>query len=102
VKGRGFAWAGRTTAVALPGVGNLVPPEPVPEGYRSQGRARVAAGGADRPVGYLIGEPVAGALHSEQVSVHPDFARRRIGGALLAYAAELGLDRWPRVCMRGA
>ncbi|MFF5496760.1 GNAT family N-acetyltransferase [Streptomyces aquilus] len=121
------------------------------EGYRDQGRAWVAADDADRPVGYLIGEPVDGALHIEQVSVHPDVARRRIGAALIAYAAErageedltgltlttfadvpwnapyyrrlgfrvlgaaeltpglrriraheaeLGLDRWPRVCMR--
>ncbi|RSN79263.1 hypothetical protein DMH26_38605, partial [Streptomyces sp. WAC 05379] len=103
------------------------------------------------PVAYLICEPVDGALHIEQVSVHPDAARRGVGRALLAYAAdrareeglagltlttftevpwnapyyarlgfrtleeaeltpglrkiraheaELGLDRWPRVCMR--
>ncbi|MBE8476800.1 GNAT family N-acetyltransferase [Streptomyces justiciae] len=121
------------------------------EGYRRQGRAWVAVGGEGRPVGYLVGEPVDGALHIVQVSVHPDFAHRRIGEALLAYAAErareegltgltlttfaevpwnapyyerlgfrvlgaaeltpglrkiraheaeLGLDRWPRVCMR--
>jgi len=121
------------------------------EGYRRQGRAWVAAGGDNRPVAYLIGEPVDAALHIEQVSVHPDFAHRRIGEALLAYAAErareegltgltlttfaevpwnapyyerlgfrvlaaaeltpglrkiraheaeLGLDQWPRVCMR--
>ncbi|AZP21237.1 N-acetyltransferase [Streptomyces aquilus] len=126
-------------------------PVDVLEGYRSQGRAWVAVGDEDRPVGYLIGEPVDGALHVEQVSVHPDFAHRRIGEALLAHAAErardegltgltlttftevpwnapyyerlgfrvlgeaeltpglrkiraheaeLGLDRWPRVCMR--
>ncbi|MDT7840235.1 GNAT family N-acetyltransferase [Streptomyces justiciae] len=120
-------------------------------GYRRQGRAWVAVGGEGCPVAYLVGEPVDGALHIEQVSVHPDFAHRRIGEALLAYAAErareegltgltlttfaevpwnapyyerlgfrvlgaaeltpglrkiraheaeLGLDRWPRVCMR--
>jgi GNAT superfamily N-acetyltransferase len=102
-------------------------------------------------VGYLIGEPVDGALHVEQVSVHPGFSRRGVGRTLLAYAAdrardegltaltlttftevpwnapyytrlgfrvldeaeltpglrriraheaELGLDAWPRVCMR--
>lgn len=121
------------------------------EGYRRAGRAWVAADGEDRPVAYLICEPVDGALHIEQVSVHPDFARRRIGESLLARAADrareegltaltlttftevpwnapyyerlgfrvldateltpglrkiraheadLGLDRWPRVCMR--
>ena len=124
------------------------------EHYRRAGRAWVACDDgdvSDRPVGYLICEPVDGALHIEQVSVHPDRAHRRIGRALLAYAAdrareegltaltlttftdvpwnapyyerlgfhvldeagltpglrkirsheaELGLDRWPRVCMR--
>ncbi|MFF7452342.1 MULTISPECIES: GNAT family N-acetyltransferase [unclassified Streptomyces] len=121
------------------------------ERYRRAGRAWVAAGEGARPVGYLIAEPVDGALHVEQVSVHPDLARRGIGRTLLSYAderaredglsgltlttftgvpwnapyyerlgfrvlgeaeltpglrrirareAELGLDRWPRVCMR--
>lgn len=122
------------------------------ERHRRAGRAWVACtGDEDRPVGYLIGEPVDGALHVEQVSVHPDFSRRGVGRTLLAYAAdrahdegltaltlttftevpwnapyytrlgfraldeaeltpglrriraheaELGLDAWPRVCMR--
>ncbi|MDF3141347.1 MULTISPECIES: GNAT family N-acetyltransferase [unclassified Streptomyces] len=121
------------------------------EHYRRAGRAWVACDDGDRPVGYLICEPVDGALHIEQVSVHPDCAHRRLGRTLLAYAAdrareegltaltlttftevpwnapyyerlgfrvldeaeltpglrkiraheaELGLDRWPRVCMR--
>ncbi|MER5943252.1 GNAT family N-acetyltransferase [Streptomyces sp. NPDC001928] len=123
------------------------------ERYRRAGRAWAACEGDGRPVAYLIGEPVDGALHIEQVSVHPDSARRGVGRALLAYAAdrareegltgltlttftevpwnapyytrlgfrtleeaeltpglrtiraheaELGLDRWPRVCMRSA
>jgi len=137
------------------GMSAIAEDEPFPvdvlEGYRSQGRAWVAVGDEERPVGYLIAEAVDGALHIEQVSVHPDFARRRIGEALLTHAAEharahhltgltlttfaevpwnapyyerlgfrvlgeaeltpglrkiraheaeLGLDRWPRVCMR--
>ncbi|MFE7274458.1 GNAT family N-acetyltransferase [Streptomyces sp. NPDC057623] len=119
--------------------------------YRRAGRAWVARGADDHPVGYLVCEPVDGALHIEQVSVHPNAARRGVGRALLTYAAdraheqdltaltlttftevpwnapyyarlgfrvlaeaeltpglrriraheaELGLDRWPRVCMR--
>jgi len=123
------------------------------EHYRGAGRAWAACDAGDHPVGYLICEPVDGCLHIEQVSVHPDAARRGIGRALLAYAArrareedlsgltlttftevpwnapyytrlgfhpldeaeltpglrtiraheaELGLDRWPRVCMRRA
>jgi GNAT superfamily N-acetyltransferase len=121
------------------------------ERYRRAGRAWISADDEDRPVAYLIAEPVDGALHIEQISVHPDFAHRCIGRALLAYAAdrareedlsgltlttfakvpwnapyyarlgfrvleeaeltpglrkirsheaELGLDEWPRVCMR--
>ena len=120
------------------------------ERYRRAGRAWGAVED-EVPVAYLIAEPVDGALHVEQISVHPDFAHRRIGRTLLAYAAErareegldgltlttfaevpwnapyyerlgfrvlteaeltpglrkiraheaeLGLDRWPRVCMR--
>jgi ribosomal protein S18 acetylase RimI-like enzyme len=102
-------------------------------------------------VAYLMADVVDGCLHIEQVSVHPDSARRRIGHSLLEHAAEravadglpaltlttfasvpwnapyyircgfrvlgdaeltpglrairqheadIGLDKWPRVCMR--
>lgn len=37
--------------------------------------------------GYLLAEPVDGALHIEQVSVHPDHARRGIGRALIEHLA---------------
>ena len=108
---------------------------------------------ADRvgPVAYLIALPVDGCLHIEQVSVHPDHARRGLGRQLIehtalaatnrgfpaltlttfvdvawngpyyvrcgfryltraeetpglrdvrAHEASLGLDAWPRACMR--
>ncbi|WP_371663456.1 GNAT family N-acetyltransferase [Streptomyces sp. NBC_00280] len=58
------------------------------ERYRRAGRAWVAADDDAHPLAYLIAEPVDGALHVEQVSVHPDFAHRRIGRALLAHAAD--------------
>lgn len=121
------------------------------ERHRGTGRLWVTADPMDRPVAYLMGEPVDGAFHVEQVSVHPAAARRGVGRTLLAYAADraheealagltlttfaevpwnapyytrlgfrvlyedrltpglrairadearLGLDRWPRVCMR--
>ncbi|KOX06259.1 GCN5 family acetyltransferase [Streptomyces sp. NRRL B-1140] len=121
------------------------------EHYRGAGRCWVAADERGRPAAYLLAEPVDGALHIEQVSVHPRAARRGVGRALLDHAAghareqgltaltlttftevpwnapyyarlgfrplaeadltpglravrateaELGLDRWPRVCMR--
>ncbi|WSQ12689.1 GNAT family N-acetyltransferase [Streptomyces sp. NBC_01231] len=128
------------------------PPAPeVLERYRRAGHLWVAAHDAGRPVAYLMGEPVDGAFHVEQVSVHPGAARRGVGRTLLAHVADrareegltgltlttfttvpwnapyytrlgfrvldedqltpglreirtheasIGLDRWPRVCMR--
>ncbi|MEV3855601.1 GNAT family N-acetyltransferase [Streptomyces sp. NPDC050095] len=121
------------------------------ERYRRAGHAWVAAEDDGTPVAYLVGEPVDGAFHIEQVTVHPDAARRGVGRALVARAADcardqglaglslttftdvpwnapyyerlgfhrladaeltpglravraqeaaIGLDRWPRVCMR--
>ncbi|MEU2384681.1 GNAT family N-acetyltransferase [Streptomyces sp. NPDC012461] len=57
------------------------------ERYRRAGRCWVAADGTGRPAGYLLAEPVDGALHVEQVSVHPRAARRGVGRALLEHAA---------------
>jgi ribosomal protein S18 acetylase RimI-like enzyme len=128
------------------------PPAPqVLDAARRAGLAWVAVDAGDRPVAYLIAGVVDGALHVEQVSVHPRAARRGAGRALIDHAARhaagrgltaltlttfaevawnaayyercgfrrlddaelsgglveirrheavLGLDRWPRVCMR--
>jgi GNAT superfamily N-acetyltransferase len=138
--------------LGMPEIADDEPPAlDVLEHYRRAGRCWVASDPQDRPVAYLLAEPVDGALHVEQVSVHPRAARRGVGRALLAHAAdrareegltsltlttftdvpwnapyyerlgfrplpeadltpglrairateaELGLDRWPRVCMR--
>ena len=56
--------------------------------YIDTGRAWVSADENDRPVGYLLLLVVDGAAHIEQVSVHPDCARRRIGQALVEHAAQ--------------
>ncbi|MDT6984272.1 GNAT family N-acetyltransferase [Streptomyces lusitanus] len=58
------------------------------ERYRAAGRCWVAADERNDPVAYVTAEPVDGALHVEQVSVHPRAARRGVGRALLAHAAE--------------
>ncbi|MGW9120867.1 GNAT family N-acetyltransferase [Streptomyces sp. NPDC055663] len=55
--------------------------------YRRAGRAWVATDPDDRPVGYLIADPVDGAAHIEQVSVHPSAARRGLGSALIDHLA---------------
>ncbi|MER0243389.1 GNAT family N-acetyltransferase [Streptomyces sp. HSW2009] len=123
--------------------------------YQRADRCWVSVDAQDRPVAYALTEPVDGRLHIEQLSVHPDAARRGLGRALIDHLAarataaglpgltlttfaevpwnapyyagrcgfrvlpeaeltpglreirrhegEIGLDRWPRVCMlRGA
>lgn len=57
-------------------------------GYVQVGLAWVAADDDDAPVAYLLAEPVDDALHIEQVTVHPDHARRGVGRRLIDYAAE--------------
>ena len=70
------------------------------EHFRKAGHAWIAEGDeavgdddAGRPVAYLIGEPVDGAFHIEQVSVHPDAAHRGVGRTLIAYAADHARDQ---------
>ncbi|MGW5422886.1 GNAT family N-acetyltransferase [Streptomyces sp. NPDC003943] len=84
------------------GMGEIADDEPLPldvlEGYRSAGRAWVAVdetdgdgdgggGAGGRPVAYLLTDTVDGAAHIEQVSVHPDAARRGVGRALIEHLA---------------
>lgn len=120
--------------------------------YAGSGRLWVASDERDgRAVAYAMVDPVDGSTHIEQISVHPDSARRGVGRALIEHIAasaaaegvpaltlctflevpwnapyyarcgfrlledreltpglrrlrehegELGLDRWPRSCMR--
>ncbi|WP_326606392.1 GNAT family N-acetyltransferase [Streptomyces sp. NBC_01799] len=63
------------------------PPLDLLDEYRRAGRAWVAADADDRPVGYLIADPVDGAAHVEQVSVHPSAARRGVGSTLIDHLA---------------
>ncbi|MEU4258243.1 GNAT family N-acetyltransferase [Streptomyces fradiae] len=68
------------------------PPLETLEAYRAAGRARVAER-AGRPVAYLVWDEVDGAAHVEQVTVHPDAARRGLGRALIE---ELAADATAR------
>ncbi|MFE1951663.1 MULTISPECIES: GNAT family N-acetyltransferase [Streptomyces] len=63
------------------------------ERLRQHGEAWVAAGDDGTPVAYLVAEDVDGALHVEQVTVHPDAARRGIGRALVERAAGRARER---------
>ncbi|MFG2115299.1 GNAT family N-acetyltransferase [Streptomyces sp. NPDC048718] len=73
------------------GMAAIADDDPLPldvlAGYRDEGRAWVAVDGADWPVGYLLTDTVDGAAHIEQVSVHPDAARRGVGRALIDHLA---------------
>lgn len=69
-------------------------PPPVEElaRYVRAGLARVADDETGRPVAYLIADRVDGNLHVEQVTVHPDSARRGVGRALLDHTAGRARD----------
>jgi GNAT superfamily N-acetyltransferase len=138
--------------IGMPEIAEYDPwPLPVLAACQQAGRLWVVADEVNGPVAYLMADLVDGCLHVEQVSVHPDYARRRLGRALLEHAvgraaadgiaaltlttfaqvpwnapyyarcgfrvlndteltpglrairqqeAAIGLDRWPRVCMR--
>jgi ribosomal protein S18 acetylase RimI-like enzyme len=74
--------------IGMPEIADDEPPSvDVLSGYQLAGRAWVAVDPDDRPVAYLITDHVDGNVHIEQVSVHPDHARRGIGRALLAHVA---------------
>ncbi|MFG1951538.1 GNAT family N-acetyltransferase [Micromonospora sp. NPDC048830] len=63
--------------------------------FRRAGRAWVAVDRADAPVAFVVVDPLDGAAYVQQVSVHPDHARRGIGRMLLdkvgGWAADRGL-----------
>jgi GNAT superfamily N-acetyltransferase len=75
------------------GMPEIADDEPLPidelARYQRAGLAWVALRDEpDRPVAYLLAEPVDGCLHVEQASVHPDSARRGVGRALLDHLAD--------------
>jgi len=73
------------------GMPEIAEDEPLPLGelarYERAGLAWVVADGTEAPVAYLIADRVDGNLHVEQVSVHPDHARRGLGRSLLDHLA---------------
>lgn len=66
--------------------------DPVPTasyfaGYQRAGRAWVAVDPVDRAIAYALLDLIDGYGHIEQVSVHPEYAHRGIGRALIDHAA---------------
>jgi GNAT superfamily N-acetyltransferase len=57
-------------------------------GVGGDGQADEGRGAGDPPVAYALVEPVDGCLYIEQISVHPDNARRGIGHALIRHLAQ--------------
>ncbi|MEU6236959.1 GNAT family N-acetyltransferase [Kitasatospora sp. NPDC047058] len=74
------------------GMPEIADDEPLPldelARYQRAGLAWVAVDESGAPVAYLIADHVDGNLHVEQVSVHPDSARRGIGRSLLDHLVE--------------
>ncbi|MEV4916736.1 GNAT family N-acetyltransferase [Streptomyces tirandamycinicus] len=73
------------------GMAAIADDEPPPleelERYRRSGGLWVTETADGRLVAYLLTEPVDGAAHIEQLSVHPDFARRGLGRDLIGHLA---------------
>lgn len=61
--------------------------------YQQDGRAWVGTDSEDDPIAYILLDVVDRFAHIEQVSVHPRYARRGIGRALIEEAA-----RWAGAC----
>ncbi|MEV1024753.1 GNAT family N-acetyltransferase [Streptomyces sp. NPDC050264] len=61
--------------------------------YRRAGHAWVAVEDDGTVVAYLVAEVIDGAFHIEQVTVHPDAARRGVGQTLIACAADCARDQ---------
>lgn len=61
--------------------------------YQRSGRAWVWVDGDDHPVAYLVAAVVDCCAHLDQVSVHPDYAHRRIGRALMDHLAGWARER---------
>jgi GNAT superfamily N-acetyltransferase len=79
------------------GMDAIADDEPFPlaelERYRRAGHAWVAAADDGTVLAYLVGLVVDGAFHIEQVTVDPAAARRGVGRALIARAADAAREK---------
>ncbi|MFC5141312.1 GNAT family N-acetyltransferase [Actinomycetospora rhizophila] len=75
--------------VGMDAIADDTPPSTVAlAGAAERGGLWVAADGDDRPVAYLMDDLVDGEAHLDQVSVHPDHARRGIGARLVEHLVD--------------
>lgn len=81
-------------SVGMDGIADDPPPEIAWfEQYRAAGQLWVWAERAEPAAAFCAAEIVDGNAHIEQVSVHPDHARRRLGAQLIDHIAEWARDR---------
>lgn len=72
--------------IGMPEIANDEPlPESILQGGVDSGQLWVAVDdvAAARPVAYLLAETLDASIHIEQVTVHPEYARQRIGSRLI-------------------
>jgi GNAT superfamily N-acetyltransferase len=80
--------------IGMPEIADDEPPAPQELArHLRAGLVWVAVDEHDAPVGCRVAAPVDGDLHVEQVSVHPDSARRGIGRALIDHLADRAAAR---------
>jgi GNAT superfamily N-acetyltransferase len=87
--------AGRPFAeIGMPEIANDAPPDRARlSTYQAEGRAWVLVDDADSTIGFVLVDLVDGAAHIEQVSIHPDHARRGLGRLLIDHVADWARDR---------
>jgi GNAT superfamily N-acetyltransferase len=81
-------------AVGMPEIAD--DPDPTVEaltGYQRAGRSWVAVEDTDEPVAFVLVMLVDGLAHIEQVSVHPAYAHRGIGRALIDHVGSWAAGR---------
>lgn len=79
------------------GMDAIAEDEPIGEAefgrFVASGGAWVACGSGGAVVAYLLTERVDSTVHVEQVTVHPEFARRGLGAGLIDVAATWARDK---------
>lgn len=81
-------------AIGMPDIADHpVPALDVLAGYQRAGHSWVAVDDADQPIAFVLVVALDGRAHIEQVSVHPDHARRRVGRDLVDHVEDWAAGR---------
>jgi GNAT superfamily N-acetyltransferase len=74
------------------GLPEIADDDPLPVEALRRHHVWVAANPDDRPVAFVVAAEIDGCAHVEQISVHPEHARRGIGARLLDHVETWALD----------